>query len=119
MDEFSQAADRSAEMLLSFRVPFAVLFFAGLTIVPVVSPRAQWDDQQKQAQCELSAIGNTRSPLAINWIRTACNQIAINSGLLNESNTRFHTCLVQHLSGVQSDIAASRVISACRTSFPP
>ena len=82
--------------------------------------RAQFGDQvQRQAQCELSAIGTTRSPLALSWIKTACNQLAINTGLLGESNRRFHECLVNNLSGVQLDEAAAQVVSSCRNAYPP
>jgi hypothetical protein len=89
--------------------------------LPVASPHAQFiDEQQRQAQCELSAIGNTRSRLALSWIRTACNRLAIDTGFaIDESNRRFHLCLLQYLSGVQSDAAANQVITACRTSYPP
>jgi hypothetical protein len=77
-------------------------------------------EQQKQAQCELSAIGATRSRLAIDWIRTACNRLAVDAdSLLNESSRQFHQCLVQNLSGAQSDAAANQIISACRTAYPP
>jgi hypothetical protein len=78
------------------------------------------DDQQRQAQCELSAIGSTRSRLAVDWIRTACNRLAVDSGfMLNESNRQFHNCLLRYLSGVQSDTAAAQVINSCRTAYPP
>jgi hypothetical protein len=77
------------------------------------------DAQQRQAQCELAAIGSTRSRLAIDWIRTACNRLAIDVGPLNERNRLFYRCLLSYLSGVQNDAAASRIISACRTSYPP
>lgn len=100
-------------------VTFVVSIVMAATI-PSRSARAQFiDEQQRQAQCELSAIGTTRSPLAISWIRTACNRLAVDAGLLNESNRQFHLCLLQHLSGVQSDAAANQIIAACRTSYPP
>jgi hypothetical protein len=73
----------------------------------------------KQAQCELSAIRDTRSALAIQRIHTACNWLAVNEGsLLNESLRGFYICLVQNLSGAQSDAAAAAIMSACRTSYP-
>jgi hypothetical protein len=100
------------------RTPLTLLALAICT--GPVETRAQFiDDQQRQAQCELSAIGTTRSRLAVDWIRTACNRLAIDSGLLNESNRQFHTCLVRNLSGVQSDAAADRIITSCRTAYPP
>lgn len=96
-----------------------VLAVVGTALVPIAA-QAQFTDRNKaQAQCELSAIRDTRSPVAIAWIRTACNWLAMNTGSLNESNRRFYTCLVQSLSGVQSDAAANQIISACRTSNPP
>ena len=97
------------------RSPLTLLALAMCT-VPV---EAQFDAQQKQAQCELSNIGTTRSPLAIDWIRTACNRLAIDAGFLDESNRNFHRCLLQSLPGAQSDAAANAIISACRTSYPP
>jgi hypothetical protein len=97
----------------------AVVFIA-VTLVAIGSARAQlFDPQQAQAQCELSAIGSTRSNLALSWIRTACNRLAVDTGPLHESNRRFHDCLVRNLSGVQNDNAASQIINACRISFPP
>ncbi|WP_426614843.1 hypothetical protein [Bradyrhizobium sp. McL0616] len=36
-------------------------------------PAVAQTDIEKQAQCELSAIRDTRSPLAIQYIRSACN----------------------------------------------
>ena len=91
-----------------------------LALVSVAAARAQlMDPQQAQAQCELSAIGSTRSDLALSWIRTACNRLAVDTGPLHESNRRFHECLVRNLSGVQRDSAASQIINACRVSFPP
>ncbi|HEY1475490.1 MAG TPA: VF_A0006 family four-cysteine protein [Pseudolabrys sp.] len=95
-----------------------ILAVIGVTIVPVAG-RAQFDANKAQAECELSAIRDTRSPLAVTWIRTACNRLAIDTGPLHESNRRFHLCLVQSLSGAQSDAAANQIISACRTSNPP
>src|SRR5262249_46824724 len=62
---------------------------------------------EKQAQCELSAIGSTRSALALQTIRSACNWLVVNEGsLLNESLRPFYVCLVQNLSGAQNDAAA-------------
>lgn len=70
-----------------------------------------------QAQCELSAIRDTRSAAAIQTIRSACNWLAINEGsLLNESLRGYYLCLVQSLSGAQSDAAVGPIVSACRAS---
>src|SRR3954470_20865203 len=94
-----------------------------LVSLAIAAPAAQAQfigEQQRQAQCELSAIGATRSRLAIDWIRTACNRLAVDAdSLLNESSRQFHQCLVQNLSGAQSDAAANQIISACRTAYPP
>lgn len=74
---------------------------------------------QKQAQCELSAIATTRSAVALQTIRTACNWLVINDGsLLNESLRPFYLCLVQNLSGAQDDRAANAIVSACRAANP-
>jgi hypothetical protein len=99
------------------RTPLTFLALAICTVP--VETRAQFDAQQKQAQCELSHIGDTRAPLAVNWIRTACNRLAIDGGFMDESNRNFHRCLLQSLPGAQSDAAANAIISACRTSYPP
>jgi hypothetical protein len=95
-----------------------ILVAAAAALVPLAG-QAQFTDRNKaQAQCELSAIRDTRSPVAIAWIRTACNWLAMNTGSLNESNRRFYTCLLQSLSGAQSDAAANQIIGACRTNNP-
>jgi len=75
---------------------------------------------ERQAHCELSAIRDTRSALAIQLIRSACNWLALNGdSLLQESSRGYHVCLVQQLSGVQADQAAGAIVSACRTLAPP
>jgi hypothetical protein len=67
----------------------------------------------------LNAIRDTRSVLAIQLIRSACNWLALNSeSLLNEGNRGYYVCLVQNLSGAQSDPAAQAIASACRTANP-
>ncbi|WP_305880511.1 VF_A0006 family four-cysteine protein [Bradyrhizobium sp. CCGUVB1N3] len=74
---------------------------------------------ERQAQCELSFIRDTRSPVAIQYIRSACNWLSLNGdSLLNERSKGYYVCLVQQLSGVQANEAAAAVISACRTSNP-
>jgi hypothetical protein len=75
---------------------------------------------ERQAHCELSAIRDTRSGLAIRFIRSACNWLALNGdSLLNEGSKGYYVCLVRQLSGVQADEAAGAIVSACRTSYPP
>jgi hypothetical protein len=103
----------------ALQATLAIVAWVGSTLAATVSPRAQMDGSERQAQCELSTIRDTRSPLAIQLIHAACNWLAIDSGPLNENNQRYHRCLLQYLSGVQDDAAASRVVSACRTSYPP
>lgn len=89
----------------------AVLAFSA----PVV---AQTEIERK-AQCELSAIRDTRSPLAVQYIRSACNWLAVNGdSLLNESSRGYYVCLVRQLSGAQANEAAAAIISACRTTNP-
>jgi len=93
----------------------AIVLFGALAGLPGSSD-AQFDTGRQQAQCELSAIGNTRSAVAIQTIRSACNWLALNEGsLLNESLRGFYLCLVQNLSGAQDDAAAGVIVSACRT----
>lgn len=76
-------------------------------------------DLEKQAQCELSAIRDTRSALAVQYIRSACNWLAVNGdSLLNASSKGYYVCLVRQLSGAQSNEAAAAIMSACRTSNP-
>jgi hypothetical protein len=109
-----------AKMVRVVRTMRAAVVLLAATVISIGSARAQFfDPQQAQAQCELSAIGSTRSDLALSWIRTACNRLAVDTGPLHESNRRFHECLVRNLSGVQRDSAASQIINACRISFPP
>ena len=96
----------------------AAFISAGAVCAPSESARAQ-STTERQAQCELSAIRNTQSAFAIQFIHSACNWLALNSdSLLNESISKYYICLVQNLSGVQSDAAAQRIVSACRASNP-
>jgi primosomal replication protein N len=93
-------------------VSFAIV--AGSIVCLPESTQAQ-SQAQRQAQCELSAIGATRSAVALATIRTACNWLVVNEGsLLNESLRPFYLCLVQNLSGAQDDRAANAIVSACR-----
>lgn len=93
----------------------AIVLAGALTCLPDPAS-AQFATERQQAQCELSAIRNTRSAVAIQTIRSACNWLAINEGsLLNESLRGFYLCLVQNLSGVQDDAAAGAIVAACRT----
>ena len=101
---------RAAPAILS-----AIVLATPILCLPNLS-RAQFAIE-KQAQCELSAIRNTRSAVAIQSIRSACNWLVINEGsFLNESLRGFYLCLLQNLSGAQDDGAASAIVSACRAS---
>lgn len=110
---FAGATARSrAHMLL------AALVVAGAILSSGGSVFAQ-SSREVQAECELSAIRDTRSVLAIQLIRSACNWLALNGGSsLHESGKNYNNCLVQRLSGVQADEAAGAILSACRTSHP-
>ena len=48
---------------------------------------------EKQAQCELSAIRDTRSAAAIQLIRSACNWLALNGDSLIERTQQRLLCL--------------------------
>ncbi len=98
------------------RAIISAIVLAGAVICLPESASAQ-SATEKQAQCELSAIRTTRSAVAIQTIRSACNWLAINEGsLLNESLRGYYVCLVQNLSGAQDDAAAGAIVSACRAS---
>jgi hypothetical protein len=100
-------------------VVVAAIVFAGANLATCKALRAQ-NDIARQAQCELSALRDTRSVVAIQLIRSACNWLALNGdSLLNERSKPYYVCLVQNLSGVQADEAARATVSACRASYPP
>jgi hypothetical protein len=89
------------------------------TLVAFSGPVVAQTDMERQAQCELSAIRDTRSPLAVQSIRSACNWLVVNGdSLLNESSKGYYICLVRQLSGAQSNEAAAAIMSACRASNP-
>jgi hypothetical protein len=90
------------------------------TLLSFCGPVMAQTNAEKQARCELSAIRDTRSPVAVQLIRSACNWLALNGDtLLNAGGKNYRICLVQQLSGVQADQAAAVIVSACRTSYPP
>jgi hypothetical protein len=97
------------------------VILAALTLV-VLAPTELAKAQsaiERQAQCELASIRDTRSPLAVQLIRSACNWLALNAdSLLNEQNKKYYLCLVQNLSGAQSNDAAQTIAAACRTANP-
>ena len=117
LDEFAGARVKGrAHALLAILTAIVV---AGTLLSSSGSVIAQ-TSMEKQAQCELSAIRDTRSALAIQFIRSACNWLALNGdSLLNERSKGYYVCLVRELSGVQADEAAGAIFSACRTSSPP
>ena len=103
------------------RVLFTLLTTAAAaaSLTSSAGPAAAQSDQEKQAQCELSFIRDTRSALAVQYIRSACNWLVLNGdSLLNERSRGYYICLVQQLSGAQSNEAAGAIISACRTANP-
>ncbi|QOZ44113.1 hypothetical protein XH89_11940 [Bradyrhizobium sp. CCBAU 53340] len=98
-------------------IPTAVV--AGGLLLSLGGSAIAQTDMERQAQCELSAIRDTRSPLAVQYIRSACNWLAVNGdSLLNASSKGYYVCLVRQLSGAQSNEAAAAIMSACRTSNP-
>ncbi|WP_298875387.1 hypothetical protein [uncultured Bradyrhizobium sp.] len=61
---------------------------AAAALLSLVQPVAAQSDLERQAQCELSAIRDTRSPLAVQTIRSACNWLVVNGdSLLNASTS--------------------------------
>ena len=70
---------------------------------------------QQSAQCTLNYMTDIGSREAVSMIRSACNDLYGGPGLLNEANRRYDICLLQHLGGVQTRLAALQIASACRT----
>ena len=92
---------------------------AGGMLLSLPEFAAAQTDMERQAQCELSAIRDTRSALAVQYIRSACNWLVVNGdSLLNASSKGYYICLVRQLSGAQSNEAAAAIMSACRASNP-
>ena len=97
----------------------ALFAVAGAFLVPLEVAKAQTADE-RQARCVLAAIRDTRSAVAVQFIRSACGWLALNGdSLLNAEIRPYYLCLVQNLPGAQSDAAAQAVVSACRTAYPP
>jgi hypothetical protein len=104
-------ARRPSHGLAALLAAVALLWFS--------APALAQSDMERQAQCELSAIRDTRSPLAVQYIRSACNWLVVNGdSLLNASSKGYYVCLVRQLSGAQSNEAAAAIMSACRASNP-
>jgi hypothetical protein len=116
-DEFARARLKGRAHLLSASLTAIVI---GGVLLSCSGSLVAQTSMEKQAQCELSAIRDTRSPVAIQFIRSACNWLALNSdSLLNENSKGYYVCLVRQLSGAQADEAAAAIVSACRSSSPP
>lgn len=73
---------------------------------------------QQTSQCVLQYTGNTRSQLAVATIQSACNDIVHPLGLATEAGRDYDQCLLDHLSGAQSDSAAAQIITACGNMYP-
>jgi hypothetical protein len=91
---------------------------AALALAHAVPIRAQTVQMRQTAQCVLAATKDTRSPLAVRLIRRACNDMAAFNGPLYQRQRQYNQCLIQNLSGAQSDAAANQIKSACRTTNP-
>jgi hypothetical protein len=112
LDEFAGARVKGWVHLMTAIVVVGTLLSSAGSVFAQTS-------RENQAQCELSAIRDTRSALAIQFIRSACNWLALDGdSLLNESRKGYYLCVVRQLSGVQADEAAAAIVSACRTSNP-
>ncbi|MCG2630399.1 hypothetical protein L6654_27585 [Bradyrhizobium sp. WYCCWR 13023] len=99
--------------------PLAAFVIAAAMLLSSAEIAAAQTDMERQAQCELTAIRDTRSPLAVQHIRSACNWLVVNGeSLLNASSKGYYVCLVRQLSGAQSNEAAAAIMSACRASNP-
>jgi hypothetical protein len=79
---------------------------------------AQTEQMQQTARCVLANTRDTRSPLALQWIHHACNDMVVNTGDMFAQQRAYDQCLLEHLSGAQSDAAAAQIQSACRTAYP-
>jgi hypothetical protein len=95
-----------------------VVGVAGIVAGLAAAAHAQTAQMQQAAQCVLSATKDTRSPLAVQLIRTACNDMVINTGAMYERQRAYDRCLIQQLSGAQSDAAALQIKAACRSANP-
>ena len=80
--------------------------------------QAQTPQMQQTAQCVLSAIKDTRSHVAVQLIQRACNDLVVQTGHLYDKQRAYDQCLIDQLSGAQSDAAALQVQGACRTANP-
>lgn len=119
-DVLLEVADATVKARARALTPLLTAFVVAGSLISSSGSVVAQSSVERQAHCELSAIRDTRSALAIQLIRSACNWLALNGdSLLQESNRGYHVCLVQQLSGVQADQAAGAIVSACRTLAPP
>ena len=102
-------------MAIKFKFVAVMLLVTLGAALPV---RAQTPQMQQTAQCVLDATKDTRSRLALQLIRTACNDTVVNPGPMFEHQRAYDQCLIQQLSGAQSDAAAVQIQTACRTVYP-
>ena len=77
------------------------------------------DSMNRQADCELDHTGDTRSTLAVGLIKQACNYLALDTSSMHPRSRGYALCILSHVPGNQSDIAANQIASACRQRFPP
>ncbi len=77
------------------------------------------DTMNRQADCELDHIRDTRSALAVGKIKEACNYLALDTSSMHPRQRGYALCLLRVVPGSQSDLATNEIISACRQRFPP
>jgi hypothetical protein len=76
------------------------------------------DRQQQASQCVLQYTAGTRSDVAVQMIRSACNDIYHPLGLSTTSRRDYDNCLLEYLSDAQSDGGAAQIQAACANLHP-
>lgn len=76
------------------------------------------DREQQAAQCVLQYTAGTRSNVAVQAIRSACNDIYHPLGLSTASRRDYDNCLLEYLNDAQSDAAAVQIQAACASLYP-
>ncbi|HEX3652836.1 MAG TPA: hypothetical protein VHU18_08430 [Rhizomicrobium sp.] len=74
--------------------------------------------QRQASQCVLQYTAGTRSKIAVQLIRSACNDIYHPLGLSTASPKTYDNCLLEYLSDAQSDAAALQIQAACANLYP-
>ncbi len=74
--------------------------------------------QQQASQCVLQYTAGTRSKIAVQLIRDACNDIYRPLGLSTASPKDYDNCLLEYLTDAQSDAAAVQIQAACASIYP-